>query len=360
MKPIHAAIIMDGNGRWAQQRGLPRLEGHRRGVETVRTIVDATRELGIRCVTLYAFSVENWKRPASEVGMLMQLLKRYLRSELKTLLRHDIRFHVVGRSEHLPRDVQDELTAAVDRTARNAGMQFNIALNYGGRAEIVDAAKRAIRDGVKDHSSEHFQILSVHLALLEDSMLVDQTIRLIRENQYKADWAFNKVLQSLLETFHRIEDQYLRERGHDLRQIGHRVLENLAGRPVDSISSIREPMVVIVGLIVLFIIVNTIRLAVVARGPEIEIMRLVGASDAFIRWPFILEGALVGAFGALITLGLLAVAAGPLESFMYGFFRVLPLEFGELARDIAILVSATGLGLGVFGSWLSVRSYLRA
>ena len=104
---------------------------------------------------------------------------------------------------------------------------------------------RTIRDGIKDHSSEHNQILSVHLALLEDSMLVDQTLRLIRENQYKADWAFNKVLQNLMETFHRIEDQYLRERGHDLRQIGHRVLENLAGRPVDSISSIREPMIVI-------------------------------------------------------------------------------------------------------------------
>ncbi|MGE5698916.1 MAG: phosphoenolpyruvate--protein phosphotransferase [Deltaproteobacteria bacterium] len=104
---------------------------------------------------------------------------------------------------------------------------------------------RAIREGVKDHSSEHYQILSVHLALLEDSMLVDQTVRLIRENQYKADWAFNKVLQNLLETFHRIEDQYLRERGHDLRQIGHRVLENLAGRPVDSIASIREPVVVV-------------------------------------------------------------------------------------------------------------------
>jgi phosphotransferase system enzyme I (PtsI) len=104
---------------------------------------------------------------------------------------------------------------------------------------------RAIRDGVKDHSSEHYQILSVHLALLEDSMLVDQTVRLIRENQHKADWAFNKVLQNLLETFHRIEDQYLRERGHDLRQIGHRVLENLAGRPVDSIASIREPVIVV-------------------------------------------------------------------------------------------------------------------
>ncbi len=104
---------------------------------------------------------------------------------------------------------------------------------------------QAIREGVKDQSSDHYQILSVHLALLEDSMLVDQTVRLIRENQFKADWAFNKVLQNLLETFHRIEDKYLRERGHDLRQIGHRVLENLAGRPMESVASIREPVVVI-------------------------------------------------------------------------------------------------------------------
>jgi phosphotransferase system enzyme I (PtsI) len=103
----------------------------------------------------------------------------------------------------------------------------------------------AIRDSVTDPSSEHHQILSVHLALLEDSMLVEQTVRTIRENQFAADWAFNKVLQNLLETFHRIEDPYLRERGHDLRQIGHRVLENLAGRPVDSIAAIRDPVVIV-------------------------------------------------------------------------------------------------------------------
>jgi len=102
-----------------------------------------------------------------------------------------------------------------------------------------------IRDSVADPFSEHHQILSVHLALLEDSMLVEQTVRTIRENQFAADWAFNKVLQNLLETFHRIEDPYLRERGHDLRQIGHRVLENLAGRPVDSIAAIRDPVVIV-------------------------------------------------------------------------------------------------------------------
>ncbi|MGE5284857.1 MAG: phosphoenolpyruvate--protein phosphotransferase [Actinomycetota bacterium] len=104
---------------------------------------------------------------------------------------------------------------------------------------------RHIRDGVADTASEHHQILSVHLALLEDSMLIEQTVRTIRENQFAADWAFNKVLQNLLETFHRIEDPYLRERGHDLRQIGHRVLENLAGRPVDSVAAIREPVVIV-------------------------------------------------------------------------------------------------------------------
>jgi cell division transport system permease protein len=114
----------------------------------------------------------------------------------------------------------------------------------------------------------------------------------------------------------------------------------------------------IVGLIVLFIIVNTIRLAVVARAEEIEIMRLVGASDAFIRWPFVFEGALVGLLGALVALGLLLVAAEPLSQAMVGFFNVLPLQLGTVGRDTTLLVLATGLGLGVLGSWVSVRTYL--
>ncbi len=117
-------------------------------------------------------------------------------------------------------------------------------------------------------------------------------------------------------------------------------------------------MVAVVGLIVLFIIVNTIRLAVVARAEEIEIMRLVGASDAFIRWPFVFEGALVGLLGALITLGLLAAGSEPMSEAMVGFFNVLPLRLGSLARDTALIVLATGLGLGVLGSWVSVRTYL--
>ena len=117
-------------------------------------------------------------------------------------------------------------------------------------------------------------------------------------------------------------------------------------------------VLVVVGIIALFIIVNTIRLAVVARGEEIEIMRLVGASDAFIRWPFVFEGAFVGLLGALITLGLLALGAEPLSGFMADFFRVLPLQMDSLTRDLVLLVLGTGIGLGILGSWVSVRTYL--
>jgi undecaprenyl diphosphate synthase len=146
--PAHVAVIMDGNGRWAAQRHLPRVEGHRAGIESVRAVVEGSARLGIKVLTLYAFSVENWKRPAAEVSTLMLLLKRYLRSELNTLLRNDIRFNVVGRMEDLARDVQQELRDAEEKTSRNRGMLFNIALNYGGRAEIVEAAKKLIAAGV--------------------------------------------------------------------------------------------------------------------------------------------------------------------------------------------------------------------
>jgi cell division transport system permease protein len=117
-------------------------------------------------------------------------------------------------------------------------------------------------------------------------------------------------------------------------------------------------ILLVIGVIVLFIIVNTIRLAVFARSEEIEIMRLVGASDAFIRWPFVFEGAMVGLFGAAITLGGLYFLANPIGGFMVDFFRVLPLSFGSLTRDLVVLVGGAGLGLGVLGSWLSVRTYL--
>jgi len=147
--PEHVAIIMDGNGRWAAHRHLPRVEGHRAGIDAVRETVETSARLGIRVLTLYAFSVENWKRPATEVSMLMSLLKRYLRLELKTLLANNIRFHVIGRADDLAPDVREELCAAERKTASCTGMEFNIALNYGGRAEIVDAARRAIELGLK-------------------------------------------------------------------------------------------------------------------------------------------------------------------------------------------------------------------
>jgi undecaprenyl diphosphate synthase len=147
--PDHVAVIMDGNGRWAAQRHLPRVEGHRAGIESVREVVEGSARLGIRVLTLYAFSVENWKRPVSEVSTLMGLLKRYLRLELNTLLRNDIRFRVIGHMDALAPDICDELRAAQDKTAGNAGMVFNIALNYGGRAEIVEAVKRLIDAGVR-------------------------------------------------------------------------------------------------------------------------------------------------------------------------------------------------------------------
>ena len=146
--PRHVAIIMDGNGRWAGERHLPRVEGHRAGVEAVRDVVESSARLGLQVLTLYAFSVENWKRPAAEVSTLMMLLKRYLGLELETILRNNIRFNVIGRSEALPPDVRHELLDAEHKTAKNTGMLFNIALNYGGRTEIVDAARRAIEDGI--------------------------------------------------------------------------------------------------------------------------------------------------------------------------------------------------------------------
>jgi undecaprenyl diphosphate synthase len=147
--PSHIAIIMDGNGRWAAQRHLPRVEGHRAGIESVRDVVETSARLGIKALTLYAFSVENWKRPVTEVNALMTLLKRYLRLELDTINRNNIRFKVIGRTDELSRDVLQELDAGQEATARNTGMLFNIALNYGGRAEIVDAARRAIESGVR-------------------------------------------------------------------------------------------------------------------------------------------------------------------------------------------------------------------
>jgi len=183
--PAHVAIIMDGNGRWAAQRHLPRVEGHRAGIESVRDTVECAARLGIQVLTLYAFSVENWKRPVTEVSTLMMLLKRYLRSELTTLLRNDIRFRVIGRIDELAPDIQAELEEAIARTSGNRGMLFNIALNYGGRAEIVDAARRAIEAGVRAEDLDETRFASfLYTAGQPDPDLMIRTSGEMRVSNY--------------------------------------------------------------------------------------------------------------------------------------------------------------------------------
>ena len=140
--PKHIAVIIDGNGHWARARNLPRVEGHRAGITSVREMVETAARLELPVITLYAFSVENWKRPRYEVATLMLLLKEYLRKELQTLMENNIRFVPIGRVDGLDPSVQRELRYAQEKTAENSGLLFQIALNYGGRAEIVDTCNR--------------------------------------------------------------------------------------------------------------------------------------------------------------------------------------------------------------------------
>ena len=141
--PAHIAVIMDGNGRWARARGKPRIFGHRAGSESVKAIIDTCARLGVKAVTLYAFSTENWKRPKSEISGLMSMLKRVLRRELAEVHGNNIRFQTIGNIAGLDADVQAELAVAEKMTAANTGLIMNVALNYGGRAEIVEACRRA-------------------------------------------------------------------------------------------------------------------------------------------------------------------------------------------------------------------------
>ena len=140
--PRHVAIIMDGNGRWARSRGLPRVMGHRAGILSVRAVVETAREVGVEVLTLYAFSVENWKRSSSEVSTLMSLLQEYLRRELSNLMKHEIRLNVLGDFDGLPPVVQRSLRRVMEETRENPRMVLNLALNYGGRTEIVHAVRR--------------------------------------------------------------------------------------------------------------------------------------------------------------------------------------------------------------------------
>jgi undecaprenyl diphosphate synthase len=157
--PRHIAVIMDGNGRWAKQRGKPRIFGHRAGAESVRSILDTCTRLEIQAVTLYAFSTENWKRPKAEVSGLMAMLKRYIRSEMREVHSNNIRFQAIGDIAGLAPDVQKEIAWATDQTRENSGTRLNVALNYGGRAEIVRATRLAVadverRNDVIDHLTE--------------------------------------------------------------------------------------------------------------------------------------------------------------------------------------------------------------
>jgi undecaprenyl diphosphate synthase len=144
--PAHIAIIMDGNGRWAKRRSLPRVAGHKAGIEPVRITVETCARMGLRALTLYAFSVENWKRPRAEVEMLWRLLRLYLRAELPDMAANDIRFKAIGRIEALPDFVRAELDETTRATANNRGLELNLAINYGGRAELVDAVKALVED----------------------------------------------------------------------------------------------------------------------------------------------------------------------------------------------------------------------
>ena len=140
--PQHVAIIMDGNGRWAREKGLPRREGHRAGAESVREVVEACKKLGVRFLTLYAFSSENWKRPKSEIRALMALLKEFLRVKTPEMKSQGVRLHAIGRLEDLPSDCQGELYSAIDQTSSNSDIDLVLALSYGSREEIVDAARQ--------------------------------------------------------------------------------------------------------------------------------------------------------------------------------------------------------------------------
>jgi len=144
--PSHIAVIMDGNGRWARAQGKPRVEGHRAGIASVRDTVEAGAQMGLRVLTLYAFSTENWKRPRYEIWTLMNLLKEYLRRELQTLVDNNVRLQVVGRWRELDPSVVKEVERAIKATSGGTGMVLNIALNYSGRCEIVDACRRIVAD----------------------------------------------------------------------------------------------------------------------------------------------------------------------------------------------------------------------
>ena len=164
--PTHVAVIMDGNGRWAKQRNLPRVEGHRNGAESVRAVVRAAGEVGIKYLTLYAFSVENWSRPKEEVDTLMKYLARYLKSEAADLHKNNVRLEVIGQIYRLPEFVQEQLNRTMASLSRNNGLTLVLALSYGGRTELVEAVRSIASEaqkGLLDPAEINEQVIAQHL-----------------------------------------------------------------------------------------------------------------------------------------------------------------------------------------------------
>ncbi|MGL5208882.1 isoprenyl transferase [Cetobacterium sp.] len=152
--PNHIAIIMDGNGRWAKEKGMPRTYGHKAGADTLRKILTSCGELGIKYLTVYAFSTENWKRAKEEVDTLMFLFKTYLKNEKKLLMKNNVKFLVSGRKEGVSKDLFEEISKLEEATKGNTGITLNIAFNYGGRAELVDAIKEIVKNNEKEITEE--------------------------------------------------------------------------------------------------------------------------------------------------------------------------------------------------------------
>jgi undecaprenyl diphosphate synthase len=156
--PKHIAIIMDGNGRWAQRRHLPRIAGHKRGVDAVRDVITLGSNIHLPAMTLYAFSAENWKRPKTETSFLMALLRSYLKREVPLMNEHNIQLRYIGRIHELPPEVQERMAWATEQTCRNTGMIMTLALNYGARAEIIDAFRAIVAKSANNGGLEHLKI----------------------------------------------------------------------------------------------------------------------------------------------------------------------------------------------------------
>ena len=222
--PQHVALIMDGNGRWARKRHLPRIAGHRAGIKAVRQVVEAGARLGIPYLTLYAFSMENWKRPRTEVKLLMDLLREYLQKEIPELIRQSIRLGVIGRIGELPKAVQRDLEHALERTANNSGMRLTLALNYGARAELTDAV-RSLAERLKHNGAVGIdeETLRAHLYTrdLPDPDLLIRTSGELRISNfllwqiaYAEIWVTETLWPDFtqLDLFHAVLDYQKRER----------------------------------------------------------------------------------------------------------------------------------------------------